>query len=70
MKHDYLQSFRLPFVARTYWRRISQVKFLTAVRPFFANTSDEDILIFFEHSPALLINNGRNIFRATLKGNP
>ena len=67
MKYDYLQSFRVPFIRRVFWRRISRDHFLNRVRHFYFNTSDEDIMIFFESDPTLAINTGKNTFRVQVR---
>jgi hypothetical protein len=77
MKYNYLQSWQfwrwirhlLPFqfVRRVHWRRISVDRFLRGVRSFHFNSSDEDILIFFQACPTLAINNGKHTYRVKLK---
>jgi hypothetical protein len=74
MNYNYLQSWEfwrwlralLPFefIRSVHWRQISEEKFLRAVRPFHENTSDEDILIFFEGSPSLTVFDGKHAYRA------
>lgn len=74
-KYRYLQSFRLPFCKRLFWRSISRTTFAARVRPYFFNSDDDDILTFFEHDPKLVIvrddlsrNKTRVLFRAELRG--
>lgn len=46
MKNRYYQSFRLPFINRVFWRRISEEKFFERVAPFAApNTQVADLIL-------------------------